>query len=332
MALIDPPAFLGLAGNEYPAARLRRAHQLLLAAREGVIRDLPAYPTPLAVTQTGTPSLSVQVAAGAAVINGDDSTRQGAYLVENDGPLTVGPVATPHATLPRIDRVVLRVYDQEGTGTGGGGAASDEPALEIITGTPASTPSPPAEPPTAVTLALVTVGASASSITNASIADARTVFRLAATPILTADLGAGAVTAAILADNAVLEAKIAGGAITRSKITPLSNAAISLAGAWSATGGGHHSPVAQRDVFGRVYLRGLVTAPDPVTSQIGTVPAGFRPWANETFSVGVRDAAGGIAGAVSVTVQSDGGLLCHTSYVGPGVQLSLSGITYHTDT
>lgn len=168
MALIDPPAFLGLAGNEYPAARFRRVHQLLLGGREGCLG-----PTDMVVTETNTPGLSVSVAAGAAIVNGDDAPRQGAYVVENDAAVTVGPITTPHSTLPRVDRLVLEVLDQEGTGSGGGGRGSDLPRFRIVAGTPSSSPAPPAEPPTAITLALINVSAGASAITNAAITDWR---------------------------------------------------------------------------------------------------------------------------------------------------------------
>lgn len=178
MALIDPPAFLGLAGNSYPAARLRRVQQLMLGGREGCLG-----PGDMVVTQTGTPGLSVQVAAGAAVVNGDDAVRQGAYVVESDGPVTVGPVSTPHASLPRVDRLVLEVLDQEGTASGGGGRASDLPRYRIVAGTPSASPAPPAVPATAITLALITVAAGASAIVNASIADWRPACNPQAGPV-----------------------------------------------------------------------------------------------------------------------------------------------------
>lgn len=178
MALIDPPAFLGLAGNEYPAARLRRVHELMLGGREGCLAA-----DHMAVTQTGTPGLSVQVSAGAAIVNGDDSTRQGSYLVENDAAVTVGPVSTPHATLLRIDRLVLEVLDEEGTASGGGGRGSDLPQYRIVAGTPSSSPAAPAEPATAITLALITVAAGASAIVNASIADRRPACNPQAGPV-----------------------------------------------------------------------------------------------------------------------------------------------------
>lgn len=230
MALIDPPAFLGLAGNTYPAARLRRVHQLMLGGREGCLG-----PGDMAVTQTDTPSLSVQVAAGSAIVNGDDSTRQGAYIVDNDAAATVGPVSTPHTTLARIDRLVLEVLDKEGTVSGGGGRSSDLPQYRIVAGTPSASPVPPAEPPTAITLALITVAAGASVILNASITDTRSVHRLAPQWIA-ADIADAAVTTAKLADGAVTFDKIGDGQIGASKIGTSAVASSKIAdGAVTAT-------------------------------------------------------------------------------------------------
>lgn len=168
MALIDPPAFLGLSGNEYPAARFRRLAHVHIAGREGVTNAASFIVSP-----TGTPGLSVQVSQGVAFVAGDDSSRQGVYLAESTATVTVGPIATPHASLPRFDLVILEVLDQEGTGTGGGGRGSDLARFRIVAGTPSSAPVLPALPPTAIPLAQIAVSAGMGAITAPALVDRR---------------------------------------------------------------------------------------------------------------------------------------------------------------
>lgn len=131
------------------------------------------------VTQRGAgANMSVDVAAGGAWIIGDDTARQGAYHLVNDATVNVA-VSTAHATLPRVDQVVARIYDS--TVVGG----SDVPAIEVIAGTPtasAQCTDPTAAnyrlgaaalPNGAVRLADVQVDAAAASIVNAKIYDRR---------------------------------------------------------------------------------------------------------------------------------------------------------------
>lgn len=316
MALIDPCAFLGLSGNSYPAARLRRVVQLLMGSREGVLSA-----GALAVTQTGTPSLSVSVAAGAGAVNGDDIARQGVYVAENDAAVTVGPVTTPHASLPRVDRLILEILDQEGTGSGGGGRASDLPQFRIVAGTPASSPSAPAEPATAITLALIAVGPSATSILDASITDARVVLSLAP-PWGNADIAAGAITTSKIADanivnqhiadTAVSTGKLQNGAVTGAKLAATTTVAITLANGWANVGGSNQTAQAQRDVNGRVHLRGLILPGS--NTNVGFVPAGYLPVADETFS--------GFGGTIKIAAGT--GLITAGALNGN----SLSGMSY----
>lgn len=131
------------------------------------------------VTERGAgANMSVDVAAGGAWIYGDDTARQGAYHLVNDATVNVA-VSAAHATLPRVDQVVARIYDS--TVVGG----SDVPAIEVIAGTPtasAQCTDPTAAnyrlgaaalPNGAVRLADVQVDAAAASIVNAKIYDRR---------------------------------------------------------------------------------------------------------------------------------------------------------------
>jgi hypothetical protein len=174
MALINPPAFLGNAANEYSAARMRRVFQTLLGDVEGVRGT-----SSLAVTATATPSMNVQVAAGRAWVNGDVVSRQGVYLVENDAVTTVGPIAAASPTLNRTDLIVARVYDAS---PDGGGAGLDQVRFEVVQGTASAGPNAPALPPSAIPLAEIAIPAGVTTINNARITDLRVASGIGGTP------------------------------------------------------------------------------------------------------------------------------------------------------
>lgn len=165
MALQTYPEFLQ--ARTYSAAQMR---QLLasLGLQEGVLA-----PGDLKVTQRGAgANMSVDVAAGVAFVQGDDVANQGLYRVMNDGVVNV-TIGAAHASLPRLDQVVARVYDASVAGV------SDVPTIEVVTGTAASGATldnrtgAAALPNGAVRLADVLVAAADSSITNAEIRDRR---------------------------------------------------------------------------------------------------------------------------------------------------------------
>ena len=124
--------------------------------------------TDLAVTQNGSPNMSVNVAAGRALVLGDDNSDQQLYHVWNDAVVNK-TIAAADPTNPRRDLVVAEVRD-----TLYGGAANDW-RLRVVTGTPAASPADPATPNNALVLARVAVAAAASSITNANITALATV-------------------------------------------------------------------------------------------------------------------------------------------------------------
>ena len=151
-----PPTWLQ--SGSYPAEDDRRFLATIFGDLEGIIKA-----GDLAVSQRGAgANMSVDVAGGRAIINGDLSTYEGSYFVENRG-VTNLAISASDPTNPRIDRVVAEVLNAEYTG------ASNLWRLRVITGTPAGSPVAPAVPSNAISLATVAVAALASSITNANI-------------------------------------------------------------------------------------------------------------------------------------------------------------------
>lgn len=124
----------------------------------------------LAVTQNGTPNMSVNVAAGRALIRSGNasSIAAGVYAVMNDATVNVA-ISAADPTNPRIDLVVIQVRD-----TNYGEAANDV-RITVVTGTPAASPVAPALTsfPNAVVLAQVAVAAATTTIVTGNITDRR---------------------------------------------------------------------------------------------------------------------------------------------------------------
>lgn len=131
--------------------------------REGVH---PALGAQLAVTQNGTPNMSVNIGSGYAFIRGTESSTQGTYTCYNNATVNLA-IGASDPSLNRIDLVVGKV--QDAFYSGGTNAWS----LAVVAGTPAASPSAPTAPNNSITLAQVAINAGVSSITNANITDKR---------------------------------------------------------------------------------------------------------------------------------------------------------------
>jgi hypothetical protein len=171
MAPVSPPSYLQ--AGSYDAVRDRQVLSALMtpaadvgatAGRAGV-KPFSTH-IQLKVGQRATPDMWVTVQSGTAYIQ-TTSTTGGTYICRNDASYDV-QIAAAHATLPRKDLIVARVYDSID-----GGGASDEFTIERIAGTPASTPARPATPSQSIALAEVHVAAGDTSITDADITDLR---------------------------------------------------------------------------------------------------------------------------------------------------------------
>jgi hypothetical protein len=172
MAVVNPIGYLQNAGSVHTAEVIRAHASLLSVGRHssgglrplgGVHREMGAG---YVVQQAGAPNMSVDVTGGVALVPGTEGLTQGSYVVVNSATENLS-IAAAHATLGRIDRVGVRVRDSAYSGVNNDGANV------VITGTPSGSPAAPAEPNNFLTLALVSVPAADTTITNSQITDMR---------------------------------------------------------------------------------------------------------------------------------------------------------------
>lgn len=138
-----------------------------IQARSGV--RITGAANDLKVEAQTTPDMTVKVNLGQALIQGTAVTAQGAYGVTNEAIKNLA-ISAAHATLSRKDRVVIRIRDHAHDAL-----TFRDGDIIVITGTPASSPSPPANPDIATyfDLAEVLVDPAVTTIVNGKITDKR---------------------------------------------------------------------------------------------------------------------------------------------------------------
>lgn len=142
-----------------------RSGVLTRATLAGVVQDF------LVKTRTDIGALKVDVLAGNAIIN---RTGQGPYMLYSKS--TVTPVlSSANVTNPRIDLIVLHAYDVTGLSDTNPNAAGVNAAYaEVVTGTPAASPTAPATPSNCLALAQCLVPANAANSSSITVTDVRT--------------------------------------------------------------------------------------------------------------------------------------------------------------
>lgn len=172
MTIQNPPGWIQ-ALSTHTAAQMRTYLGTTLAGTNASSTSLrpmggvhPQLGSELAVSQSGSPAMSVDVASGAVAIPGSESSTQGVYFAFNDAAVTLS-ISAAHASLSRIDIVVVNIRDAQYSG------ANNDAQLQVVTGTPAGSPSAPAAPNNSTTLAQVLVGPGVTSIVDANITDQR---------------------------------------------------------------------------------------------------------------------------------------------------------------
>jgi microcystin-dependent protein len=152
--------------NKGYSARLDR--QLIAALWDEGVMDVASCK----VTQTGNGDMTVTVSIGEAVVEGDDQPDQGSYLVKVTSE-EVAAVPVRPGSNSRLDLVVLRVNDSN---AGSSAEPADVAVIEVIAGTPSSTPVAPNPPESAIVLAVIgPITPSTVAITNSIITEARTL-------------------------------------------------------------------------------------------------------------------------------------------------------------
>jgi hypothetical protein len=117
-------------------------------------------------------NMQIKVGSGTVgdlcVIDGDAVAVQGTYVGQHANATQTLVVAASDASDDRIDRVIARVYDDDADSSG-----NSYMDIEVLTGTPAGSPTAPALPSGAISLATIEVDASVTAVTNADITDLR---------------------------------------------------------------------------------------------------------------------------------------------------------------
>lgn len=156
-----------LQAGEVPAELDRRARYALLqrGASVGSIAGGIVGATDLEIT-IGT-GLHIKIAAGECFVPGSSSATQSGYYILNSSSLEKS-IAAANETNPRIDRVIVRVYDAAYTGS------ENKYEIEVLTGTPTSGANltnlsgAPAQPVSSLTIGYVEVKAKATTPSGVS--------------------------------------------------------------------------------------------------------------------------------------------------------------------
>ncbi len=170
MTLVSPPGWLQNVGAINTAQHLRNYEFAALPgvggsispaggvnfSRGGQLRVIPTNPF----------SMNVQVQSGVGVIPGTEANLQGGYAFVNDSTVVL-PVDAADPSEDRVDLVVARIRDSQYSG------GTDNVTLEIVKGTPATTPVFATLPPNCLPLAGIYVGVGHTDIWDIDIVDRR---------------------------------------------------------------------------------------------------------------------------------------------------------------
>lgn len=299
---------------EYPASEFR---QLIADVfKEGIL-------TGGAVSERGAgANFTVDVAVFRCVIDGDDGTDQGSYLVWSDAVENITVSAAPGSD-SRIDLVVIEVNDEQAGGTG----SVPFGRARVIAGTPSGSPSAPAVPDTAIGIATIgpitpattsiedslitdirgfaelrhnVVGTDAlvdDAVTTAKIAAAAvTATELASDAVTTAKIDAGAVTATELASSAVTTAKILDANVTEAKLASAVLSSSPTAVTYQSGFGAHPTATGlqYKKIGNMVFVWGGFRRTSGSGEIIAILPAGFRP-ADSIFAMTISETPKGMA-------------------------------------
>jgi hypothetical protein len=164
--MVDEPLWMQATGGDaavqYNAADDRALIDALVP-NEGVLTVTAG--TGFLVAQRGAgANFSVDIGSGKAVVQGDDGTNQRKYVVVSNGTVNCATPSAPGSGT-RIHRIIIRIRDKQVIGSG-----TYDWTLELLEDTGSGTP---AEPNSAITLALVSIASGQASVQTANITDSR---------------------------------------------------------------------------------------------------------------------------------------------------------------
>lgn len=154
MTELQPPGFLQNAGATHTAQEMRVYAGGLIDNWPFRVNSMPAHSRPFFFgVRTSLPGgMVVRCSAGIVYVSGTENTTQGVYTCYNDANKDL-TVAAADPTLNRIDIVIARVRDTQYSG------GTNNWTLEIVTGTPAGSPTQPTAPANSAILTVLTVNA-----------------------------------------------------------------------------------------------------------------------------------------------------------------------------
>lgn len=251
----------------------------------------------LLVTQNSPLGLSAIVTAGDYKIDTGTGYSYHGWLSANE----IVAFTTADGANPRIDAVVLYVDKGETTSA----SPPNNPGitkLKVVAGTPGGVPSAPnsgtiqtavgASNPW-IRLANVTIGTSATQVTNANISDQRILISLATNLVSSSAIQDNSITLAKMADNSVGTSELVNSSVTTGKIgnNQVTAAKIeaqmawitpSMSNGWVNYDSTYNTCQYMKDSLGFVWIKGLVKS--GTSGLIFTLPAGYRPIKRNLFA------------------------------------------------
>lgn len=340
MTLQAVAGFLGQSGIQHPANLYRNLVGALGGKRSGFFRygDFDLGPSGGAMT--------LNIGAGDAVLMGTESvTTQGGYYVWNNANEVINFPAS--VSLPRIDSLILRVIDTDY----GADPAGSKATWEVVSGTPAASPTAVADsafapagafyhPGAWLRVADFTVGASISNLASATLNHKRKYARIGRRTLclssdMPSDAQAGDVATVIDGSNAWVSYTYNGSAWVLPERSGSWTTFPFAAGYADGTNLSGAYPCAYRVVGNLVEFRGTVRnsgGTNIATGNnftIGTMPVGTRPTATSSghMSFGVAQFGTTNAPLVRREVLTTG--VVQLNVLNTATWASLDGMSYY---
>lgn len=166
------PIFVQPSGGDatiyYPGSELRQLVQALAGSgNDGVINPVSRVVSHRAAGA----DMSVDVAAFQGIVAGGDTSEQGSYLITNTAVYNFSPIPTTPSGSTRVHRLIAQVRDKRANGS----YSTYDWVVQLLQDT--SGGATPAEPASALTLALISVSTGQSNVQDSHISLSYPVLR-----------------------------------------------------------------------------------------------------------------------------------------------------------